>query len=301
MNSLSDITFAIPTYNRNDYLVKILDSIPDTANVVISDNGGYVTQEIEDKYPNFLFVSPPEKLEMFQNWNFCISHIKTKWFTIQSDDDLYYPDKIHVISESIKQQSDCGLIIFGHDVIDEHGTVLSSWIPDKVNIYEPPFGYCYFKYGVDARLPSIIFNTELAKMNGLFSERYGYTAADSLLIQKCSLSSRCALIPEIVAAYRVWPENFTSKLISTTGWLDRIDQWQDEIIGIAELRMLEANVKWSGDRIKDEVYTNNLIAGLRNLSSQSFMVKYDFFKSVRFPYNASIKSKLKILKTLFKG
>ncbi|MEX8546841.1 MAG: glycosyltransferase family A protein, partial [Mucilaginibacter sp.] len=243
MSALTEITFVIPTFNRNDYLIKILDTLPTDANVIVSDNGGAVTKEIINFYNSFLFITPSKKLEMYENWNYCINHVKTKWFIIPSDDDLYYSNELYRIFDAITEFKNCGIIIFGHNVIDERDAIVSSWKPDSLIKFNVPLGFDIFKYGVEARLPSIVFNTELAKRHGLFKEEYGYTAADSLLIQKCLLTSDSAFIPHVISAYRVWPNNFTSKLISTQGWLERIDKWQNEIGLMASLKFKESRIK----------------------------------------------------------
>jgi len=298
MDTLNEITFVIPTFNRNDYLIKILDTLPSNANVVVSDNGRAVTQKIINTYKSFSFIVPDKKLKMYENWNFCISHVKTKWFVIPSDDDLYYKEELHHLWSAISEFQHCGIIIFGHNVIDENDKVLSYWKPEKFIKFNKPFGYDLFKYGIDARLPSIIFNTEVAKNNSLFKENYDYTAADSLLIQKCLLTSNAVLLPHIIAAYRVWPANFTSKLISTSGWLTRVDQWQDEVLPIAALKYRQAKVKFNVSKVKDEVYARNLIAGLQNLASTGLKVRYGFFKSVRYPFKSSLKTQVNIIKCL---
>lgn len=298
MDNLNEVTFVIPTFNRNDYLTKILNTLPGNANVIVSDNGGTVTQEITNSYKNFLFIKPSQKLEMYENWNFCISHVKTKWFLIPSDDDLYYSEQLYHLGEALYEYHDCGIIIFGHNVIDENDNVLSEWKPKKLIQFKAPFGYEIFKYGVDARLPSIVFNTEIAKDNSLFKENYTYTAADSLLVQKCLLTTNSVFIPHIIAAYRVWPSNFTSKLISTVGWLERVDQWQDEIVEIVRSNYKDSTFKFNASKIKDEVYARNLIGGLKNLNQQSLSNRYSFFKSVRFPFKASHITKLKVIKSL---
>lgn len=298
MDSINEVTFVIPTYNRNDYLIKILNTLPSNANVIVSDNGGAVTQKIISSYENFIFIKPSKKLEMYENWNLCVNNVKTKWFVIPSDDDLYYNKELYRFWDAIVEFKDCGTIIFGHNVIDEKDAVVSSWKPETLIKFNGPFGFDVFKYGVKARLPSIIFNTELAKSHGLFKEEYGYTAADSLLIQKCLLSSDSVFIPHIVSAYRIWPNNFTTKLISTVGWLERIDKWQNEIGPIALLKFKKSQIKFDVAKTKDEVYAQNLIGGLINLGSQGLTTRYTFFKSVRYPFKASLITQLKVIKSL---
>jgi len=295
--TLNDLTIVIPTYNRNEYLLKILNTIPANVNVIVCDNGGSVTNEIINRYKEFSFIRPDRALEMFENWNFAISKVKTKWFIIPSDDDIYYAGAFEKIASVINENGDTDVILFGHNIINEFDAVLSTWAPSHFQVLKAPEGYDYFKYGVEARLPSVIFKTDVATSYSLFKETYIYTAADSLLIQKMMLHGKTVLVPDVISGYRVWPNNFTSKLISTSGWLEKIDQWQDEIaVHVNEVY----KTKYNTLHIKDEVYARNLIAGIINMKAKhGFGPTYTFFKSVRFPWNAKMVTKLNVIKALF--
>ncbi|MDR6941174.1 glycosyltransferase family 2 protein [Mucilaginibacter pocheonensis] len=298
----NDLTIAIPTYNRNDYLIKILNTIPHDKKVIVGDNGGAVTEDIISQYPGFSFLRPDKKLDMFENWNFCIDHVKTQWFIIPSDDDLYYPDAFNKIEDALDNYPDADIILFGHRVINEHDTILSTWAPASVNVFEKPKGYDYFKYGVEARLPSIIFKTSVAKSYGLFDESYVYTAADSLLIQKCMLYGKAVVLPHIISGYRVWPDNFTNRYVSSADWLAKIDKWQTEILQHAKIVYEENNLTIQPAYIKDEVYAGNLLAGVANKKAKSgFKDTLAFVKSVRFPWKAKLTTQMKIIKALLIG
>lgn len=299
---LKDLTVVIPTYNRNDYLIKILNTIPKNENVVIGDNGGSVTEAIIKQYPDFSFIRPAKKLNMFENWNFCINHVKTKWFIIPSDDDMFYSGAFKKIENALNNYSDANIILFGHKVINASDDELSSWKSEKIEMLESPHGYNYFKYGVDARLPAIIFKTDVAKSYGLFDESYEYTAADSLLIQKCMLYGKAVILPEIIAAYRVWPDNFTNKHISTPDWLTKIDRWQNEIGTAAKIVYNKLNKEINTVQIKDEVYARNLLGGVASKKAKSgFMGAYLLVKSVRFPLKAKLITQMRIIKALLIG
>ncbi|UOE46254.1 glycosyltransferase family 2 protein [Mucilaginibacter sp. SMC90] len=296
---LNELTLVIPTYNRNDYLIKILESIPHNVNVVVGDNGGAVTKDIVDRYPSFSFLRPDKKLEMFENWNFCINNVKTKWFIIPSDDDLYYPDSFKKIDMALNSYPEANIIIFGHNVINEHDEVLSTWQSAGNNILTQPKGYEYFKYDVKARLPSIVFETETARSYGLFDETYVYTAADSLLIQKIMLYGKAVILTDVISAYRVWKDNITSRYTATKDWLSKIDRWQDEILQHVKVFYEKNDLKINISSIKDEVYASNLMQGIINKKAKSNRKDlYDFVKSVRFPWKAKFITKLRIVKAL---
>lgn len=296
---LEDITFAIPTYNRNDYLKQLLNSIPDNQGFkfAISDNGGFVLKETLTKHANQITIkSCKEVIQMYDNWNLAISLVETKWFFIPSDDDLYYPEQIIKVSDALKKYGDADIIIFGHHVIDENDKILSSWLPDVEGEFEKGQGFEQFKFGVDARFPAILFRTSFVKKMGLIDSTYLFTAGDSLLIQKCLIYGKSVFIKQIIGAYRTWPNNFTNERIASKEWLEKIDRWQNELaIEIEKSGVLVYEKK----RIGDEVYARNLIGGLSSLKrNKGMLYAFRFLMQNRYPWFALLKTQARIFYTL---
>ncbi|WP_419801113.1 glycosyltransferase [Mucilaginibacter sp.] len=294
------LTVVIPTFNRLDMLKKILDTIPRTIRVIISDNGSSVPDEFVSFYHDFTFVKTSRLLEPLENWNNCINLVKTEWFTIPSDDDLYYCNSFELIAKYLKSDHLSDTLIFGHNVINETDKVIDSWKPNTYKKMSPPFSYSIFKYGVDARFPGLIFKKNIVMMNGGFDTSYKITAGDSKLIQQCLLKGTVTFIPEVLAAYRVWHNNSTTLTLGTTEWLNEIDRWQDEILVEAVFFFGIKGIKIDQKNIKDEVYAKNLIGGiLSNKRNSGFIRAVKFINSVRFPWRAKLSTKLRILKALF--
>jgi len=297
---LEDVTFAIPTYNRNEYLKKLLNSIPRSlnANFAISDNGGYVEEETIQKHKaRTKLVASDNIIDMYDNWNKAIGLVQTTWFFIPSDDDVYYEEKLPVVATALQKYPNADIIIFGHDVIDENDSFLSRWIPEKEQEYLSPTGFSLFKYGVSARFPSILFRTSHVNKMGGIDPSYKFTAGDSLLIQKCLVNGNAVFINEVIGAYRTWPNNYTNKLIASTEWLDKVDRWQDEI-GYELKKCGIPNV--DPKKVKDEVYAQNLLNGIQVMKKNkegTFSI-FKFVRSNRFPWNARMSSKFQILKQI---
>jgi glycosyltransferase involved in cell wall biosynthesis len=299
---IPNLTVVIPTFNRLDMLKKILDSIPLYINVIISDNGSSVPYEFMSKYPTFTFYKTNTLLEALENWNNCISLVNTEWFIIPSDDDLYYEESFKIIGHHIKASQNSDLLVFGHKIIDENDEVISTWIPDEARHLKPPFAFSKVKYGVNARFPSIVFKKAIVVANGCFDTSFKITAGDSKLIQQCVLNGAISFIPEVIAAYRVWPNNSTSLTISTQKWLKEIDRWQDEILPIASKKFKEKGEKLNLRNIKDQVYATNFIVGIGIKNKNGGVGSaLNFFLQNRFPLHANFKTQLTILKTILFG
>lgn len=299
MNILDNLTVAIPTYNRNNYLAKILDSIPKTIKTIVSDNGGFVTREIKESYCHVSFHEQKTVLKMFANWNECVKRVSTKWFIIPSDDDLYLKDAFNIIEYYLEKYIYADIYIFGHNNFDENDAILSYWHPKEEKCFDQPFGFELCKYGVDARMPSIVFRTDLVKQLGAFEESLDFTAADSLLIQKCLLKGNGIFVPHVISSYRVWSSSYTSQKISTSDWLDKIDRWQ-ELLRIFLEGGNNSLRKGQVNRIRDEVFARNLLAGLSNLRrTKDVHAARLFLRQNRYPKFATMKTQLKILRQLF--
>jgi glycosyltransferase involved in cell wall biosynthesis len=301
---LSKLSIAIPTYNRNSYLLKLLETIPDTfaGKVVVSDNGGHVTDEIRTQYNQFSFIRLKNQVQMFQNWNIAINSIETEWFIMPSDDDLFVPGAFNDIEEVLKQNQTADIFIFGHNVINETDEVLTSWRPDKFQSFNSPQGFRLCSKGVDARCPSIIFKTDLVRRMGMFKEEFEYTAADSLLIHRCLLYGQSVFIPKIISSYRTWPNNFTSQLISTKGWLDKIQLWVDLIEENLERDFPKEDLVPSIANFKDEIFARNLLAGLSERRKKNGVFNaMKFISDNRYPFFADLRTQLGIIKTIFLG
>lgn len=300
-SNLKNITILVPTYNRLEYLEKLLDTIPSTANVIVGDNGAYIPEQFKQKYPSFVFHSRPETLEALENWNKCIEMVETEWFVIPSDDDLYYENSFDIIGKSIQQYQDFDVIIFGHNVIDKNGTITSSWKPAELKTFTPPFGYQIFKYGVDARFPSMIFKKKIVVENGLFDTSYKITAGDSKLIQRCLLKGKIAFIPALAGAYRTWEQNSTTLTRSTIGWFNEIDRWQKEILPEAINAFASTKKKIKTGNIRDEVFARSLIASLRAKREIGIVDSLKFASKVRYPWQANFRTHLQIFKAIVIG
>jgi glycosyltransferase involved in cell wall biosynthesis len=294
---LDNLTVTIPTFNRAIYLNKLLNSLPKSLHVVVSDNGAFLSDEFKARFPWTKFITQEIVIDAPSNWNKCMHAVNTEWFVLPSDDDLYFEHSFNIIQHYCDQYPDADLLIFGHKVINENGVEISSWIPEKLQEFKAPGAYNLFKYGVESRFPSMLFKTAKVKECGYLDKSYKLTAGDSKLIQMILLSGTVVFIPEIVGAYRTWPQNSTTLTIGTNHWLREIDRWQNDIGGYIKNNVND-NFLEEFKSIKDEVYARNFLAGMYSLKNKKGLKKWDFIIKSRFPFKASMRTKLRILKAV---
>ncbi len=292
---------AIPTYNRNKLLDKLLSTIPNDVQVSVSDNGGYVTSDLKAKYKNTVYTTHSNVIDMFYNWNSAIKSIENiDYVAIPSDDDLYSLDSFNVIQETINNHNDIDIFIFGNNFINENDEVIGHYCPKKYEILDPPYGLFHFLYGVNVRMPSVFFKKSFLDKIGYFDEKnFTLTAADSELVQRALLLGKVAFIPKIVASYRVWSGSLTDQRIATKHWMSEIDVWTDKIITLANSTIGIQQTLFNWQQYKDEVYAQNLLAGLGNLyKSKNYNKVLSYYHEMRHPKHAQLKTKLRIFKVL---
>lgn len=291
----ASIGVAIPTYNRNNYLRKLLQTIPSSTDVFVSDNGGYVDESIKEQYPKAKVSIQTNILEMFDNWNAAANMVTSAWCLIPSDDDLYFNGAFDTLRKYIDKYPQADLFIFGHKIIDENDIAIDGWTPFLEKEYAAPQGFELFKYGVEARMPCVAFRTEFLKTLGFFDSRYKLTAADSELVQKALIKGRSVFVPEIIGAYRVWAGALTHKRMATKQWLEEVDYWQCKV----EEMMSNSIYAQQAKHIRDEVYARNMIGGIYSLRKTGTLTdRLKFVLSNRLPWFASFKTKLRLIRAV---
>lgn len=298
---MKKIAITIPTYNRETLLRGLITSIPEDVTKYISDNGSFLSEKFEGTYKNTVLFRQENILGPYENWNNSIRIIDdADFFAISSDDDFYDKDKFLSIEKVINEYSEIDIFIFGNNFVDKDGQLISTYVPKKLELFEPGAGFSKFLYGIDVRTPSVFFKKSFIDRIGYFDDvMFTITAGDSELIHRALLLGRSAFIPSIVSSYRVWGGSETGQKIATELWMNEIDIWTDKIIELASKGPEIIYRKYNWNKYKDEIYARNLLAGLGNLYSNH---KYDevqvHFKRCRYPKYANFATKLRILKLL---
>lgn len=257
---MGNLNVVIPTMNRNEYLREILSTIPKEIKVVISDNGSFLSTEFIDFYENIIVYQTKNILEMYENWNQSISFSESEYIMLPSDDDLYLDDTFNTILKVLLENPNADILIFGHYYINDKGEVIGEWKPDKLEKLNAPEGFEKFKYGVDARWPSIVIKKSLFDKVGYFDTNIPF-AGDSALLQKMLLYGNAVFIPEIISCYRVWKGNGTSLNQATYQWRESVGKWTSEVAPLVIEEYKKINKNFNDKVYKDEILAQNIIGG----------------------------------------
>jgi glycosyltransferase involved in cell wall biosynthesis len=297
---MSKIGIAIPTYNRNKFLIKLLNTIPSDIEVFVSDNGGFVTEPIKVAYPNAQFDACKEVIPAYNNWNRAVQGLHTEWICVSSDDDLFLEKAFATVEKIIQKNPTAEVLIFGNETIDEVDNITSVWMPEVVGAYEAPDGFYPFRYGVEAKMIGVFFKKDLYLSVGGFNESYKVTAGDSCLVQKLLLTGKAVYVSEAISQYRMWSHNSTSQTIATKSWMEEIVSWQDEIGAVLKQKGVSNATR---RHYKDEVIARNMLAGMSSVlrAKQGFMGLWRYLKPLRYPFYAHFKTQSSILKCLLRS
>jgi hypothetical protein len=292
------IGIAIPAYSRPELLERLIGTIPDPICAFVSDNAGSL-QHSGLSLRERVVISPSSALiPMFANWNRALSLVSrdVTHVSIPSDDDLYLDGAFDHIRAAISAYKDVDIFVFGCDVVDEGGKASRGYRPPRLELLEPGQGFVRFRYGVEARMPGIVFRKAFLDRIGAFDERFALTASDSELIQRALLLGRSAFIPQVVGLYRVWAGNLTHSRQPTAQWMDEIDLWTDKISGLLEKGHQPSGMPLDIQVYKDEVYARNLLAGTRLLlDRKEYRAAHEFMRDRRRPRAASLRTRTKLL------
>lgn len=288
-----ELSICIPTYNRIELLRQFVNQIPEEIPVCISDNGNYIK--------DFLFTRKNIKIRHIKNvvppvtnWNSAISLVETEWFLIPGDDDFIFPNMLLSVCNTIKKYADCGLIIYGHDIINGEGDIRKGWCPANERYLKVPDSFYYMQRYIPFRWPSIIINTRRCREIGCLDTEFVCTASDSLFLQHMAIKYPVALIPEVLGLYRIWDGSETSGKILTEAWFSELKLWQEKLEVILKNNNVPSNTK----KRRDQVKSDNLIYAFKISTNLSAMNKLLFLWRVGIPYNAGLLDIARILRSI---
>lgn len=294
---MENLTICIPSYNRLGMLKDLVNSIPEEYPVCISDNGNYV--------PDNSFCRGNIRIHHFEsvvssgdNWNRAVSLVETDWFILPGDDDIIFPHMLPRVMESIKKYPDCGIIVFGYNIINEKSESKLGWCPSE-EIYLPvPQSFYNMKRHIPFRWPAFAINTKKSKEIGDFDQGpFQITAGDSYYLQYLAIKNPVALIPEVIGEYRIWGNNTTITKLFSTQWFKDVKLWQDKLKDLLQ----QENIQFVGfNKNRDLILSDNLIAALNSAKNAGLVEKLKFAKQVGIPYRAGLLNIARIVRAILR-
>ena len=281
---------AIPAYKRESLLARLLDSIEAELPIVVSDNGGHLSDAFKTRYPHVRFLTGAE-VTVLENWNRAASALDTEWIVMPGDDDLYYPDSFTTIVDGLLEHAGADIAFFGHHIINEEDGIKTTWRP-RTQFLVSPQGFEEVRRGTPARPPGIVFKTDLFRRLGGFNTQFKVTAGDNDFYQRATLIGDVACVDEVVTGYRVWEFGSTRQMIATQEWMREIDLWCSRVRQFAT----DLGSSMYPRSLQDDIYLDNLRAGIRALKERGdYWGAWQHFFRSRYPLRSRALNQLKLI------
>jgi glycosyltransferase involved in cell wall biosynthesis len=232
MSDQPRFTFCIPNRNKMEFLPACIESMlaqdsDDWCCVFVdgfSTDGCWEYMQRFADDPRFRLMRGLGK-GMYADWNYCLAQVETEYFYILTSDDTCYPELVSKTTRVLDQNLDVDVCHFQYALIDSQEKVLHTYedfVGSRFPIYtgvnhivHRRSGICesvmHFVYGtIYMSITSLVFRTRiLDKMIG-FSSEYG-PVGDYDWSMRLGLYSDVIYIPDLLATWRLYPEQATAK------------------------------------------------------------------------------------------
>jgi glycosyltransferase involved in cell wall biosynthesis len=248
------VTICIPVYNSAKVFSECLDSVGkidyDNYKVVILDDRS--TDDIKSivQHFNSIYINKFEYIRndipgtAEDNYNRCINHVSSDFFTIYHADDIYYPTILSKEVEFLQKNTDCACVFTLSRHVNQKKEFTSfQFIPkelrnkEAVILNRDELVNITLKYGSIIHTPSAMFRTgEYKKNNYSFNARKYNRAADTALWLEISKTNNIGIIQKHLTDYRLGDDSYSFSYAR-----ERIEV--AEGIGVLEDLLLESDVK----------------------------------------------------------
>jgi glycosyltransferase involved in cell wall biosynthesis len=192
------ISIALCTYNPGKYLEPLLESIIQQTwrplEIVCcddksSDGSLAELQKFSERYPGMFKIYSNEKnLGYIKNFEKCLSLCSGEWIAIADHDDIWKPEKIKTLQESI---GDAFMIYSDSELIDENGNSMGKKISDIFRLHDRPapqaFSFYDFIWGHSILIKKqLLYYSLPVPLDMPYDSWLAYTAASVSEIRYCN-------------------------------------------------------------------------------------------------------------------
>lgn len=216
---MKDLTIAIPTYNRKDFLIEnlrqlvgIIGKNKDRISLVISDNAS--TDGTDSAIQEFVntvnfevnYYRHPNNIGSNNNFDFIISKCASKYVYLMGDDDVLFPNSIDTMLEYISKYPSVSFFHFNYFLGDSEMNAFKLQYPIlKYGVKD--VCYCTGKELIEeffdgpSFMSSVLFKRDVWRINDVHKKKYdGYRWLACLYFN--ILSSPCVFSPVPIVAQR---------------------------------------------------------------------------------------------------
>ncbi len=211
------IDIIVPAYNAARFLPAALDSVvaqtvEDWRILLVDDGSQDDTSAIARSYADrlgdrFLYIHQPNA-GLPAARNTAIRNASAELLALLDADDLWLPRRLELSIAAFRDRPEVGLAYGFNARIDPDGRVLDTFAHRKPHAAGHVAPYIYMRE-LDLPCPTVTFRRSAVERVGLFDETLR-ASEDRDMWLRIALHYEVALIPEVIAHYRVSPAAMTT-------------------------------------------------------------------------------------------
>lgn len=219
---MPQISVAIPTYNRKDYLREAIASVLadkdlDLELLIIDTNSPVNVKEIVDSFPDprLKYHFYPTNLGMVGALNECIDLCTGEFVLILNDDDRVLPHGLRALSQALISEPEAGLAIGSVLLINEK----SEQFGNKQEVAAEDIcvtGAAFYRDYITGKIPvqpsTIFVRRSVLKQAGYYDGSFEYGPDMDLLLRTALESKKVCLLADSLGEYRIHEGAITEKL-----------------------------------------------------------------------------------------
>lgn len=207
----------IPAYNAAHFLPSAIESVmaqtfPDWRILLVDDGSRDNTAEIiapyQQRLGDKLKYIHQENAGLPAARNTAIRHSTADFLALLDADDVWLPQRLELSLEKFKDRPDVGLVYGFNARIDPAGKVIDTFAKRNRHAEGWVAPYIYMRT-LDLNCPTVTFRRSSVEEVGLFDETMRATEDRDLWV-RIALRYKVALVPEVIAHYRVSPNAMTT-------------------------------------------------------------------------------------------
>lgn len=213
----------IPSYNADDYLEQVLQSVldqapgPDQMQITVVDDaspGADRAKEIVDRLSKgrVEFHLAESNLGLAGNWNRCLELARGHWVHLLHQDDLIEPGFYEKLRQAVDKAPGLGSAFCRHRIIDPSGKELRVSERERETAGLVDDMLARLATGQRIQCPSIVVSRGVYERLGGFRTDLRY-ALDWEMWARIAASAPVWYEPEVLASYREHLGNETSRLV----------------------------------------------------------------------------------------
>ena len=215
------VSIGLPVFNGENYLRQSIQSILDQTfqdfELIISDNCSTdgtedICREFAGKSDKIRYYRQSENVGASANFDFTYLQARGKYFKWQGHDDYAYPEFLEKCLERLREDPDAVLCQSHVAVVDSHDDLIEVEAHETrgTNSDDPIKRFAGRLSNPRCTEIFAVFPTAILKD----TERLGaFASSDRCLLSQLALKGRFLDVPEVLFAFRIHPEQFSTNVM----------------------------------------------------------------------------------------